>query len=217
MTFRKYGLFVLGLSIAGWIGSSAINAQSVQTQESSQVHAKKHVVVSKKANSKKKVVVKATKKQSVSIKKVSEKKITPQTKVIQKPAQVRSSQISSQKVTPAPIQRPRVAVIPPLPVSQPVKAKVEAPLPVKEPRVADRSGDKDIEIELSGVVEPTSVKRDSVQGVSLWTSIPILKDDASRRLFSLSSQSVKLKAILVQDGNGKWVLKVKSVEAIGDR
>ncbi len=73
-----------------------------------------------------------------------------------------------------------------------------------------------IEVEWSGMVEPTSIKKNVVQEVSLWTSIPILKDETSKKLFTMSSQSVKIKGVLVQDKSGKWSLKVKSTEPFQD-
>ena len=66
MTFKKAVLCVVGLSLAGWMASSTLYAQPVQTQESSQVHKKKHTVVSKKGVAKKmKVTIKTTKKQVI--------------------------------------------------------------------------------------------------------------------------------------------------------
>ena len=97
-----------------------------------------------------------------------------------------------------------------------IDKKIPIPVPVpleNKPIVQAQAEGQPIEIECSGMVEPTSIKKNTVQSVALWTSIPIIRDEASKKLFSLASQAVKIKGQLVPDKtSGKWILKVKQIE-----
>lgn len=208
---KKYWVFLFFLMMGFSFGQVyAVDATTQKSATSQHQKAKKN-----KAKKAKKNIQKAKVKSKASSR-VSKDK-APKTSKASSPVKVEKVNPTMPNKESVLSKEPKATVKSKLPekIQEPAPRPVAAPL-TKELK-SERVSDKETDIELIGMVEPTTVKKESVQAVALWTSIPILRDDSSKKLFSLSSQSVKLKGILVQDGTGKWIIKVKAVEPLGEK
>lgn len=86
-----------------------------------------------------------------------------------------------------------------------------------KPKVEVKSDGKLVsqEIDFTGMVEVSSVKKNEVQTVSVWTTFPVTGDDSPAKLLKYGNHMMKIKGVLVEK-NGKVSLKIKSIVPIED-
>ncbi len=92
---------------------------------------------------------------------------------------------------------------------------LKAPIPVAAASGSALSP-QPAEIGFVGMVEVAAVKKNEPQKVSVWTTFPVLMDEAGTKLLKSTNKMMKLKGALVERG-GVIVFKVKSAEpAVGE-